>query len=50
MEVREYNCLGGIIAEDIEGKLRIDNTYETRLEMLLPQLLPKISEELFKAP
>ena len=50
VEVREYNCLGGIIAEDIEGKLRIDNTYETRLEMLLPQLLPKISEELFKAP
>ena len=50
VEVREYNCLGGVIAEDIEGKLRIDNTYETRLEMLLPQLLPKISEELFKAP
>ena len=49
-EVMEYNCLGGVIAEDIEGKLRIDNTYETRLEMLLPQLLPKISEELFKAP
>jgi len=50
MGVREYNCLGGVIAEDVEGKLRIDNTYETRLEMLLPQLLPKISEELFKAP
>ncbi len=50
VEVREYNCLGGVIAEDVEGKLRIDNTYETRLEMLLPQLLPKISEELFKAP
>jgi len=50
MEVREYDCLGGVIAEDTEGKLRIDNTYETRLEMLLPQLLPKISEELFKAP
>jgi vacuolar-type H+-ATPase subunit E/Vma4 len=50
MEVREYNCLGGVMAEDVEGKLRIDNTYETRLKMLLPQLLPKISEELFKAP
>jgi V/A-type H+-transporting ATPase subunit E len=50
VEVGEYNCLGGVIAEDVEGKLRIDNTYETRLEMLLPQLLPKISEELFKAP
>ena len=25
----------------------IDNTYETRLEMLLPQILPEISRELF---
>ena len=50
LEVKETNCLGGVIAEDAEGKLRIDNTYETRLEMLLPKLLPKISSELFKAP
>jgi len=49
LEVRESDCLGGVIAEDAEGKLRIDNTYETRLEMLLPKLLPKISKELFKA-
>jgi len=50
VEVRESDCLGGVIAEDVEGKLRIDNTYETRLEMLLPKLLPKISKELFEAP
>ena len=50
LEVRESNCLGGVIAEDTEGKLRIDNTYETRLEMLLPKLLPKINKELFGAP
>jgi len=50
LEVREIDCLGGVIAEDAEGKLRIDNTYETRLEMALPKLLPRISEELFKAP
>jgi vacuolar-type H+-ATPase subunit E/Vma4 len=49
VEVREFNYLGGVIAEDLDGKLRIDNTYETRLEMLLPKLLPKINEELFKA-
>ena len=49
MEVKEDNFLGGVIAEDIDGKLRIDNTYETRLEMLLPKLLPEISKELFKA-
>jgi vacuolar-type H+-ATPase subunit E/Vma4 len=50
VEVRESNCLGGVIAENIEGKLRIDNTYETRLDMLLPKLLPEINEELFGAP
>jgi V/A-type H+-transporting ATPase subunit E len=50
VEVRDSNCLGGVIAEDVEGKLRIDNTYETRLDMLLPKLLPEISKELFEAP
>lgn len=50
VEVRESNCLGGVIAEDVEGKLRIDNTYETRLEMLLPKLLPEISKKLFESP
>jgi len=50
VEVRESDCLGGVIAEDVEGKLRIDNTYEIRLEMLLPKLLPEISKELFEAP
>ncbi|MEA1872384.1 MAG: V-type ATP synthase subunit E family protein [Chloroflexota bacterium] len=50
VEVRESDCLGGAIAEDVEEKLRIDNTYETRLEMLLPKLLPEISKELFEAP
>jgi len=49
VEIRESNCLGGVIAEDVEGKLRIDNTYETRLEALLPKLLPEISKELFGA-
>jgi vacuolar-type H+-ATPase subunit E/Vma4 len=50
VEVRESNCLGGVIAEDAEGKFRIDNTYETRLEMLLPKLLPEINKKLFEAP
>jgi vacuolar-type H+-ATPase subunit E/Vma4 len=50
IEVRESNCLGGVMVEDVEGKLRIDNTYETRLEMLLPKLLPEISKELFATP
>jgi len=50
LEVRESNCLGGVIAEDVEGKLTIDNTYETRLEMLLPRILPEISKQLFESP
>jgi vacuolar-type H+-ATPase subunit E/Vma4 len=49
LEVRESNIVGGVIAEDIEGKLRIDNTYETRLETLLPKLLPEIGKKLFEA-
>ena len=48
LEVSEFNCSGGVIAEDVEGKFRIDNTFETRLEMLLPKLLPEISKELFE--
>jgi len=46
-EIKEHNSVGGIIAEDIEGRTRIDNTYETRLEMLLPKLLPEIGRDLF---
>ncbi len=49
VEVKEDNFTGGVIAETLDGTLRMDNIYETRLEMLLPQLLPEISKELFKA-
>ena len=47
-EIREFDCTGGVIGEDIDGKIRIDNTYDTRLEMLLPKLLPEIGKELFQ--
>lgn len=47
MQIKEFDCAGGIIAENIDGKVSIDNTYETRLEMLLPQIVPEISRELF---
>jgi vacuolar-type H+-ATPase subunit E/Vma4 len=46
-EFKEIDCLGGVIIEDLKGGIRIDNTYETRLDMLLPKLLPEISKELF---
>lgn len=47
VETKEHDSTGGIIVEDIDGRIRIDNTYETRLEMLLPRLLPGIGKELF---
>ena len=47
VEIKEADCTGGVIAESIDGKLRIDNTYDARLEMLLPIILPEISKELF---
>ena len=47
-EIKEFNGSGGVIAEDIDGRIRIDNTYDTRLEMLLPKLLPEIGKELFQ--
>ena len=46
-EVKEHNLMGGVIVEDINGKIRIDNTYNTRLEMLLPRLLPEVGKEIF---
>ena len=47
-EIREFDGTGGVIVEDIDGNTRIDNTYDTRLEMLLPKLLPEIGKELFQ--
>jgi V/A-type H+/Na+-transporting ATPase subunit E len=44
----EYTCLGGIVLEDEEGKLRVDNTYNTRIERALQRLLPQIAKELFQ--
>jgi len=47
-EVKETECSGGIIIEDAEGKTRIDNTFDTRLGILLPKLMPEVSAELFE--
>ena len=46
IEVKRQDILGGVILEDEGGKNRIDNTFESRLEMLLPKLLPQIEKEL----
>jgi V/A-type H+-transporting ATPase subunit E len=47
IEVREMNGLGGVSAEDEEGMVRVDNTFDTRLGTLVPKLLPGIAKELF---
>ncbi|MCK5430781.1 MAG: hypothetical protein KAI94_14980 [Anaerolineales bacterium] len=47
-EVKEMECSGGVIIEDAEGKTRIDNTFDTRLGILLPKLMPEVSAELFE--
>ncbi len=47
IEVKELDCMGGVLAEDIDGMVRIDNTFETRLEMLLPKILPQVAKETF---
>ena len=46
-DIKEADILGGVIVEDLAGKIRIDNSYETRLEMLLPQIMPQVNKVLF---
>jgi vacuolar-type H+-ATPase subunit E/Vma4 len=48
-DVKELDCLGGILAQTIDGMVSIDNTYDTRLEMLMPKILPEVGKNLFGA-
>ncbi len=45
--VNTCECTGGVIIENAGQTLSVDNTYTTRLEMLLPRMLPEISKKLF---
>ncbi len=47
VDIREFDCVGGLIVESLDGKMRIDNTYGARLEILLPKILPEVSNDLF---
>jgi len=47
-ELKGFDCAGGVVAESMDGKVRIDNTHDSRLEMLLAKALPDISKELFQ--
>lgn len=46
-EISEIDCLGGVMAESADGMVSIDNTFDMRLEMLLPKMLPEIGKKLF---
>ena len=47
-ELKGFDCAGGVVAESMDGKVRIDNTHDSRLENLLTKTLPDISKELFQ--
>ncbi len=46
-DVKAGDVAGGVIIENESKTLSVDNTYMTRLEMLLPRMLPEISKKLF---
>ena len=46
-EVKELECLGGIMGETLNGMVSIDNTFDMRIEMLVPKILPEIGKRLF---
>lgn len=46
-EIKEGKFNGGAIAETPDGMIRVDNTYATRLKMLLPRIMPEIEKTLF---
>ena len=46
-QIVEFECLGGVMAESMDGMVSIDNTFDMRLEMLTPKILPRIGRELF---
>jgi len=47
LDVVAGDCGGGAIIQSESKMLSADNTYATRLGMLLPRILPEISKELF---
>jgi len=49
VEVSELECLGGVRVESADGMVAIDNTFDTRLEMVLPHVLPGIAARIFGA-
>jgi vacuolar-type H+-ATPase subunit E/Vma4 len=48
IEVAEGPSGGGVLIETENGSRAVDNRYATRLEMLVPRILPRFGHELFQ--
>ncbi len=46
-DVTERDFLGGVIAESMDGMVSIDNSFEVRLGMLMPKIMPELGSKLF---
>ena len=46
-EIVERDCMGGVIAESMDGMVNIDNTFDVRLGMLTPKIMPELGRTLF---
>ena len=49
IELKEGDFIGGFILEGTDGLLRVDDTYDARMEMLLPRMMPEINKDLFQS-
>ncbi len=45
--IAERPLPGGVVTENADGSLLVDNTFPTRLDRLVPRLLPRFRKELF---
>ena len=45
--VSEAACMGGVICESVDGRVSVDNTFDTRLQMLIPRMLRQVGKILF---
>ena len=47
-EVIERPLSGGVVVETADGALLVDNSYEARLQMLMPRVLARLGRKLFE--
>ena len=40
-------CMGGVVVRSIDGKVRVDNTFESRIERYMETVRTRVAKELF---